>query len=88
MCDQQHYDIVPQQRKLIFGVFSPDRLRCVPLRVAGAGSRARFRKVPESAGTGSGGRFRRVPACLRRLCRFESQVRGGTLIQQNQLRTI
>ena len=32
------------------GVFSPDKLRCVPVRVAGAGSGGRFRKVPESSG--------------------------------------
>ena len=32
------------------GVFSPDKLRCVPVRVGGAGSGNRFRKVPESSG--------------------------------------
>ena len=32
------------------GVFSPDKLRCVPVRVAGVGSGGRFRKVPESSG--------------------------------------
>ena len=31
------------------GVFSPDKLRCVSVRVAGAGSGGRFRKVPESS---------------------------------------
>ena len=54
------------------GVFSPDKLRCVLVRVAGAGSGGKFRKVPESSGVcwcrfrrrvpeGSGG-FWRVPA--------------------------
>ena len=54
------------------GVFSPDKLRCVSVRVAGAGSGGRFRKVPESSGVcwcrfrrrvpeGSGG-FRRMLA--------------------------
>ena len=37
------------------GVFSPDKLRCVPVRVAGAGSGGRFRKVPESSGVCAGG---------------------------------
>ena len=45
------------------GVFSPDKLRCVPVRVAGAGSGQRFRKVPESSGV-----------CW---CRFRKQVPEG-----------
>ena len=39
---------------LVHGVFSPDKLRCVPVRVAGAGSGERFRKL--CAGVGSRGR--------------------------------
>ena len=48
------------------GVFSPDKLRCVPVRVAGAGS-GRFRRVPESSGV-CWCRFRRqVPVRFRRV---------------------
>ena len=59
--------------------FSPDKLRCVPVRVAGAGSGGRFRKVPESSGVcwciGSGGRFRKVPESSGvKWCRFRRQV--------------
>ena len=46
------------------GVFSPDKLRCVPVRVAGAGSGGEFRKVPESSGV-----------CW---CRFWKQVPEGS----------
>ena len=52
-----------QQRKLN-GVFSPDKLRCVPVRVAGAGSGGRFRKVLESSAV-----------CW---CRFRKQVPEGS----------
>ena len=49
------------------GVFSPDKLRCVPVRVAGAGSGGRFRRVPESSGV-CWCRFRRqVPVRFRRV---------------------
>ena len=34
---------------------------CVPARVAGAGSRGRFRRVPARVGVGSGGRVQQVP---------------------------
>ena len=64
------------------GVFSPDKLRCVSARIAGAGSGGRFRKVPESSSVcwcGSGGRFRKVPessgVCC---CRFRRQVPEGS----------
>ena len=75
--------------KLANGVFSPDKLRCVPVRVEGAGSGGRFRRVPVCAGVGSGGRFRRVPESsgeFRRVpessgvcwCRFWRQVPKGS----------
>ena len=60
------------EKKLFFpnsvsynGVFSPDKLRCVPVRVAGAGSGGRFPKVPEGSRV-CWCRFRRqVPASFR-----------------------
>ena len=57
------------------GVFSPDKLRCVPVRVAGAGSGGRFRRVSVCAGVGSGGKLWKVVessgVCW---CRFRRQV--------------
>ena len=53
------------------GVFSPDKPRCVPVRVAGAGS-GKFPKVPEGSGAGPGA------GCKRFRCRLQAQVPEGS----------
>ena len=48
----------------------------MPVRVAGAGSGGRFRKVPECAGVGSGGGFQKVPeSSFVKWCKFRSRFR-------------
>ena len=82
--------IFPQQRKLM-GSSAQISSGCMPVRVWGAGSGGRFRKVLESSGVcwcrfpvcagvvGSGGRFRKVPegsgVCW---CGFRRQLPEGS----------